>query len=446
VLGVVYAVIVELDRRREPDRRWRFGVSRRGGLFVLAAFALIWIVSMALFWPALGANNHGLPPDQARFVTAISLLISYASYGLALVLMYRAMTSRVPLRQPAPIGPFAGRGAFIAGATGVVAALASGGLIRALFQRGTFSYDGMTFQSHTMPAVTPNDKFYVVTKNLIDPLTIDKATWRLEVNGLVDKPHTYGFDDISALPSVMQTTTLECISNGLGGGLISNADWKGVPLHKLIEAAGPKGGVTDVLLHCADGYKHDITFAKAMQSTTILAYEMNGVPLPDRHGYPARLLVPGYYGEGSAKWITQIELIDHNVERTDDYYGQQGWSSRDVHTWSRFDQPQGGSTIKLAGATTVMMHGTAFAGDRGISKVEVSADGERTWREATIVYHPSPTAWALWRYAWRPDKAGGHILSVRATDGKGQVQTTKRQSSAPSGATGYQRIGVHVQA
>jgi DMSO/TMAO reductase YedYZ molybdopterin-dependent catalytic subunit len=444
-LGVVYAAIVERERGRAPERRWAFGVNRRGATFVAVVVAVLWIVSLAVFWPVLAANFKGVAAGWNAVVTVVGLLVSYASYGLALVLIYRAMTNRAPLRQRTVVGPILGRRAILASGVGVVAALASGGLVRALFQRGTFGYDGIQYISPAMQPITPIEHFYSVTKNLVDP-AVAKDVWRLDVAGLVDHPHTYDFAGIAALPSVTQTMTLECISNPVGGGLMGNAVWKGVPLRAVIEAAGPKAGVVEVLLHAADGYNHTVAFDKAMEPTTVLAYEMNGVTLPQRHGYPVRLLVPGYYGEGSVKWITRVELLDHSVERTKDYYGQQGWSDRHVHTWSRFDYPHMGSAIKLAGATMASVHGTAFAGDRGISKVEVSTDGGHTWREAEITYHPSRLAWALWRYDWRPGGSGAYHLLVRATDGQGTLQETTTRIAPPQGSSGYQRVSVRVEA
>jgi len=444
VLGVVYAAITERGRGRAPDRVWPFGVDRRAALFAAAAVAVLWVASLALFWPVLGANFRGVPPGSAGLVTALGLLVSYAGYGLALVLAYRAMTSRSPLQRRAVVGPVLGRRAALVAGLGVVAGLASGGLVRLLFNRGTFFYDGIQYQDAAQPPITPIEHFYTVTKNLVDP-TVAKDTWRLEVGGLVDHAHTYDFADIAALPVVTQTMTLECISNPIGGGLIGNAHWKGVPLRAVIEAAGPTTGVVEVLLHAADGYNHTIAFDKTMEPTTILAYEMNGVPLPDRHGYPVRLLVPGNYGEGSVKWITRVELLDHSVEHTEDYYGQQGWKPRHVHTWSRFSYPHNGDTLKLAGAA-VPLHGAAFAGDRGISRVEVSTDSGRTWHDATITYRAGRLAWAFWRYDWRPDGAGAHHLLVRATDGKGTLQETTMRVAPPQGSAGYQRVAVRVEA
>ena len=277
--GLAYAFIVEWGRKKAPERTWRFGVSRNGALFVAITVLLLWLGSVVVLWPTLGTNNLGLLPFPASFVTAFGFLISYASYGVALILTYRLVTSREPVRRPAPVGQPVGRRAFLAGGAGMVLALASGGFVRRISETSTLPYDGMGYKGTGVMPITPNDKFYVVTKNIIDPQPA-KAAWRLRVEGTVDNPRTYNFEEIASMPSVEQEMTLECISNAVGGGLMSNAVWKGVRLRKLIEEAGPRTGAVDVLLHAADGYTHDVEFEKAMEETTLLAYEMNGEPLP----------------------------------------------------------------------------------------------------------------------------------------------------------------------
>ena len=232
---------------------------------------------------------------------------------------------------------------------------------------------------------------------------------------------------------------------------MSNALWKGTPLRNLFEDVGPKSGVMDVLVHAVDGYTHDVRFEKVMEETTILAYEMNGVPLPQRHGYPARILVPGYYGEGSVKWINRIELYEHPVE--DRYYGKQGWKSEHFKTVSRFDsarfdprQPNRAGEIKLGAGETVTLRGRAFSGDKGISKVEVSTDGGQSWDEANFDYSPSRIVWAFWSYTWRPESPGDHELMVRATDDEGNPQIGRSINGISDGATGYDTLTANVQA
>jgi len=325
----------------------------------------------------------------------------------------------------------------VVGAAAGAFALGSGGLVEVLRRRSTFGYDGLEVLGANVQRITPNDEFYVVTKNLIDPRVV-RERWRLELSGLVGNPVTLDFDDVSNLKVVEQETTLECISNGVGAGLISNAVWRGVPLRELIGEARPESGARRVFFHAADGFTHSTSLEKALEPTTLLAFEMNGDPLPDRHGSPARLIVPGAYGELSVKWIDRIEVIDENREG---YYEKQGWKAERAHTMSRIDVPAENGAVR--GQTEI--RGIAFAGDRGISKVEVSVDGAGSWREAEIDYHPSRLTWAHWSFAWNPARPGAHELVVRATDGEGEPQSTKKESSVPDGATGLHRVPVRVE-
>jgi hypothetical protein len=194
--GVLYAFIVELGRARDPERPRPFGVSITGALFVGVTLIVIWAVTLAVLWPTLGTNNRGLLPGIAVVVTAIGFLVLYASYGAALILVHRFITSRRPLREPSPVGEPIGRRAFLAGAGGVVLAAASGGLVKKIYDDSTLSYDGLRYQGADIKPITPNDRFYVVTKNIVDP-NPTKAAWRLTVDGAVEKPRTYDFDAIA---------------------------------------------------------------------------------------------------------------------------------------------------------------------------------------------------------------------------------------------------------
>lgn len=326
----------------------------------------------------------------------------------------------------------------VVGAAAGALALGSGGLAEVLRRRSTFGYDGLEMLGSNVQAITPNDDFYVVTKNLIDP-RVDAGSWRLELSGLVEKPRTFDLAEVESMPAVEQATTLECISNAVGRGLISNAVWTGVPLGTLLRQVVPKNSARRVFLHAADGYTHSMPINKAFEQTTLLALAMNGESLPDRHGFPARLIVPGAYGEVSVKWIDRIELVDDDREG---YYEKQGWQAQRAHTMSRIDVPAKGSTV----SGPVEVRGIAFAGDRGISKVEVSTDGGESWRDAEIGYHPTRVTWALWSFTWRNAGAGEHELVVRATDRTGELQSAVAESSVPDGATGLHRVRVRVEA
>jgi DMSO/TMAO reductase YedYZ molybdopterin-dependent catalytic subunit len=171
---------------------------------------------------------------------------------------------------------------------------------------------------------------------------------------------------------------------------------------------------------------------------------MNGVPLPERHGYPVRIIVPGLFGEKNVKWVTQIELVNYSAKG---FYERQGWGPNFViPTCSRFDQPYDGQQIRLAIAAATPLKGVAFAGARGVRRVEMSLDNGRTWHEARIDYTGSPMAWVLWSYDWQPTQPGEYKLVVRATDGMGVLQTPEERSPVPEGATGYHRVSVLIDA
>jgi DMSO/TMAO reductase YedYZ molybdopterin-dependent catalytic subunit len=227
-----------------------------------------------------------------------------------------------------------------------------------------------------------------------------------------------------------------CISNPIGGGLIGSTTWKGVRLADLLKRARPRQGVVDVALYALDDYSDSISYQKAMDPNVVLAWEMGGQRLNATHGFPARLLVPGIYGMKHVKWLTTIELVDYDFKG---YWQQpsQGWSDpAPVHTMSRIDFP----TERTLPLQKHSISGIAFAGDRSISKVEVSTDGGKTWHEAYLKPPLSRTAWVLWGYDWTPPKPGKYTVMVRATDGQGKLQIATRTDPYPNGATGYHAV------
>jgi DMSO/TMAO reductase YedYZ molybdopterin-dependent catalytic subunit len=440
LVGVIGGVIYHFIAGRNASR----GGGRRALTFIFCFVIGLWLLSVGLLWPALGAQYTGAPLSQGTMMTTLALLFSYGVYGVAVIFSHRMLIKRAMNEGAARAERISGRRAAAVGAAGFAFALASVWLLRRFYALASFSYDGTEYKGADVQAITPNERFYVVTKNVVDP-DVRLGLWRLEVTGRVRQVKNYSFEDLQNLPSVTQETTLRCISNEVGGGLTSNAIWKGTPLRALIDSAGPQEGVMEVLLHAVDGYTDTLSFTKAMEPTTVVAYEMNGQPLPTRHGYPARIIAPGLFGEKNLKWVTRIELVDHDVKG---FYELQGWGPNFVMpTMSRIDQPYNGQKINLASAMSgVSFKGIAHAGDRGISKVEVSVDGEATWRETEIRYATSPLAWALWDYDWKPERPGNYTLVVRATDGAGARQIKETRPTVPEGATGYHRIVVTIEA
>lgn len=285
--------------------------------------------------------------------------------------------------------------------------------------------------------VTPNEAFYKVSKNLFDP-DLRRSAWALRVYGHVERPFALSLDELRALARpVRQATTLSCISNPVGGDLIGNAYWTGIPLRALLQRAGLRPGVVDIRFEAADGYTDSLPLEKAMEPDTLVAWEMNGEPLPWDHGYPARLIVPGIYGMKNVKWLTAIEAVTHDYKG---YWERRGWSDEAVvRTLSRFDVPRSGR--RLAGGP-VTVAGIAFAGDRGIRAVQVSFDGGRTWRGAEVEPAPSRLSWVRWRVTWAASSPGRYTLVVRAIDGTGAVQDGTERPALPDGATGYHRISL----
>ena len=289
------------------------------------------------------------------------------------------------------------------------------------------------------PRITANEDHYTVDTTLVKPrVLIDE--WRLEIKGLVESPFSLTYDQLLDLEAVEQLHTLECISNYVGGDLISTALWTGVPLRDLLDRAQVKPGAYDVAFTSVDGYTDSIPIAKAMEDRTLVAYLMNGKTVPQDHGYPARMLVPNIYGMKNVKWIRTIEVVNYDFIG---YWQQQGWSdAAPVNTNARIDLPS--RNIRWTGGA-IMVAGIAFAGARGISKVELSSDGAKTWAPASLEAPIGALAWTRWRFDWTPTGAGPVKIIVRATDGTGNAETPIGRPPYPDGATGYDSLDVTIQ-
>jgi DMSO/TMAO reductase YedYZ molybdopterin-dependent catalytic subunit len=287
--------------------------------------------------------------------------------------------------------------------------------------------------------VTDNRVFYRVDINAIPP-QLDFDKWSLKISGKVSNPTIFTKSSFLALPTKDEYATLECVSNTINppGGLISDAKWTGVPLATILNQAGLTSDAKFVVFRCADGYTVGIPLERAMQPGALLVYKMNDQALPTEHGFPLRAMVPGVYGMMNAKWITEIEAMDHVYLG---YWQDRGWSNdAKIKTTSIIYYPpsqvQGNGPLPIAG--------TAFAGDRGISKVEVSTDGGNTWNPAILKKPRSPCSWILWAYEWTPAQKGNYTVMVRATDGNGQPQESNSVQPFPDGASGYHSVQVTV--
>jgi DMSO/TMAO reductase YedYZ molybdopterin-dependent catalytic subunit len=290
------------------------------------------------------------------------------------------------------------------------------------------------------PDVTSNDQFYLVSKNLFTDPTVKASSWRLTVDGQVDNPFTLTYQDLLAQPMKHQYESLMCISNQVGGNLISNALWEGVPLMDLLQRAGVKAGATKVVFHAADDYTDSIHLTKALEPTTLLAVRMNGATLPQEHGFPVRMLIPGIYGMKHCKWVTRIEVVNYDYQG---YWQQRGWSDpAPVRMTARIDTPLTGSTVAANRITYIA--GVVFSGNKGISEVDVSSDSGQTWQRATLKQPLSNLTWVLWELAWQPPKAGTYIVVARAIDLEGNVQDPNEDPPLPNGSSGYHNIMLNV--
>lgn len=295
------------------------------------------------------------------------------------------------------------------------------------------------------PFVTPNRDFYRVDTALVIP-KVNADTWRLRIHGKgVDRPTTLTFDDLLRRELIERDITLTCVSNEVGGPYVGNARWIGVRLADLLAECGveppAKGGPADQLVaRSVDGMTIGTPVDDVMDGRdAMLALGMNGEPLPFVHGFPVRMLVPGLYGYVSAcKWIKDIELT--RFDDYDPYWVKRDWAREaPIKTQSRIDTPKPFARPK---AGTVMVAGVAWAQHRGINQVEVRVD-DGPWQQAELAAEDTRDTWRQWSFPWRAT-AGGHTLTVRATDRTGEVQTEKRTRTIPDGASGRHSVVVNV--
>ncbi|MCX5067575.1 molybdopterin-dependent oxidoreductase [Micromonospora lupini] len=290
------------------------------------------------------------------------------------------------------------------------------------------------------PYVSPNSGFYRIDTALVVP-QVDPDTWRLRIHGRVGTERTYSYADLLARPLVERYVTLACVSNEVGGDLIGNARWLGVPLRELLDEVQPEEDADQVVGRSADGWTCGTPTAALRDGRdALLAIGMNGEPLPVEHGFPVRMVVPGLYGYVSAcKWVTELELT--RFADFDAYWVPRGWSAQGpIKTQSRIDAPRRRNRL-TAGPVTVA--GVAWAQHRGISRVEVRVDGG-PWQEAELAPTVSVDTWVQWSWRWDATP-GEHQLQVRATDATGETQTERTQSVAPDGATGWHTVPVNVR-
>jgi DMSO/TMAO reductase YedYZ molybdopterin-dependent catalytic subunit len=285
----------------------------------------------------------------------------------------------------------------------------------------------------TRPEFTPLGKHYRIDIDTIPP-AVSENTWRLEIGGLVEQPGKMTLDQIRSYPPMHQFITLECISNTIGGDLISTTRWTGASLQRILPDLKLRAGATHLKINSVDGFFEIVALEKIKNDERVMfCYAWDGVPLPKEHGFPLRIYVPDVYGMKQPKWIESIEAIDHWEPG---YWVERNWSREArIRITSVID------TIAVQQETTdaheqtvVPIGGIAFAGARGISKVEVRMDNG-AWREAELRTPLSEKTWVLWRCDC-PAQTGEHRFTVRCYDGNGMMQVVEPSPSYPDGATG----------
>ncbi len=438
LIGIVVVALLCGAALGVVGRRWRVAV-----VLGFAAFAVVGIV---------GAAFDPLAALPSAVITGV--LGAVVGSAVTLLLLGR------PTRASAPAtADGVGRRQFIAvGVVGVVAigAASIGAWLRArvpaasALRRGTLPPAGRTTAIPTdaslpieglTPYVTPAGQLYRIDTATFLPV-VDVATWRLRVTGMVDHPASYSYDELLSLDLVDEPVTLACVSNDVGGHLIGNGRWRGVPLAALLEPAGVHPEATQLVGRAVDGFTVGIPTAVALDGrVAMVAVGLDGDVLPDTHGFPARLIVAGLYGYASAtKWLTELQLT--RLEDVDSFWVARGWD-RDgsILTQTRIDLPASGARVS---AGTVVAAGVAWAPPTGVAAVEVQLD-RGPWQPARLAAVASTNTWVQWTCTFADVAPGQHLVAARATDGHGEVQTSATRPPEPSGATGYPYRGFAVE-
>jgi DMSO/TMAO reductase YedYZ molybdopterin-dependent catalytic subunit len=289
------------------------------------------------------------------------------------------------------------------------------------------------------PFVTPNADFYRIDTALTVP-QVPVDTWRLRIDGMVDGPLELTYPELLDRELVEADITMTCVSNEVGGGLVGNARWLGVRLDGLLDEVGVSPRADQVVGRSVDGYTCGFPVDALDGRDALVAVGMNGEPLPLRHGFPARLIVPGLYGYVSAtKWLERIELT--RFDQFDQYWVPRGYAAQaPIKIASRIDTPRGLATV-APGPTPIA--GVAWAQTRGIEAVEVRID-DGPWQRAELAEALNDAVWRQWKHVWDATP-GRHAISVRAVEKNGPIQTDERSEPLPNGSSGHHQIVVLVR-
>jgi DMSO/TMAO reductase YedYZ molybdopterin-dependent catalytic subunit len=443
--GAVFGVVLVYALRRWPTRH--DAITFFSGLFIAVVSlavelalgappigwltSVIWIGGLSLAWSYgltwlfLGAGKTSAEPHEVGMVDRRQFLyVLGATLGIGLGTAAVASFNKSASTPIASAGPTPTPGST---ETGGPAASPPEATLQARIQPAP----------GTRPELTSNADFYRIDINALPP-ALDGSTWQMTLDGLVELPKTYSIQDLTNRPSVSQIVTMQCISNPVGGDLTSTSRWTGVPLKLLLDEVGLKDGAQAISMEAADGFYETLSVQEAMDERVLMVYAMGGEPLPIEHGFPLRVYIPGHYGMKQPKWITHMQVI---ADQGRGYWVDRGWSKTAVPVTTSVidtvavDQPDPDGKVPVGGI--------AWAGIRGISKVELSVD-DGPWNEAQLRLPAlSPLAWVQWRFEWE-SSPGNHVFQVRAYDSTGQLQVTQPHDPYPDGATGIDTFRVRI--
>ncbi|MEX1124704.1 MAG: molybdopterin-dependent oxidoreductase [Acidimicrobiia bacterium] len=412
VVFIGFGLLAALAASRDPAVSLGMAMISGGLAAITGLVSLQWLLGSSA--PVVGSENIDPPRDASRrsFIVGVSAVLGLAalSAGAGRALLERAKRAVAGRAEVVLPGPAQAVGPVPPGAELGVSGLS--------------------------PVVTSNEAFYRIDAAFSVP-RVDLPEWTLTIKGMVDRPYSITYADLLDLRMVERYVTLSCVSNQVGGNLVGNAKWLGVPLTEILNRAGVDPDAEQIVGRSVDDFTVGFPVEVAYDGRdALVAVGMNDEPLPFEHGFPARLVVAGLYGYVSAtKWISEIELT--RWDDFDAYWVPRGWSKEaPVKTQSRIDTPPPGAQIP-GGPRQVA--GVAWAPNRGIAKVEVQLGEGTDWLEAELSEPLSDNSWRQWSIEWDAP-VGAYVIRVRATDGDGDLQTDEIVPPAPNGATGWHTI------
>lgn len=411
-----FAVAASLATAQDPQVSLGLAIVPAGAAAITGLASLQWLLKVGM--PATDhGDDRGSDPSRRVFLIGAGAVLGIAALSAAVGRNLVQQAKRVASGRSEVVLPSA------ADALAPVPAAAELGV------------------ENLSPIIVPNDDFYRIDTAFSIP-RVDLQEWTLSITGRVDRPYTISYYDLLDMRMIERDVTLSCVSNEVGGDLVGNARWLGVPLTEVLNRAGVQDDAEQLVGRSVDGFTVGFPVEAAFDGReALVAVGMNGDPLPIEHGFPARLVIAGLYGYVSAtKWLSEIELT--GWDEFDAYWIPRGWAKEaPIKTQSRIDTPGTGEVVS-PGLRAVA--GVAWAPHRGISKVEVQLGENSPWIEATLSEPLSVNSWVQWQTGWDAGP-GAHRLAVRATDGDGVLQDDRIRPPAPDGATGWHTRAVHVR-